>query len=299
MNTLFDTDLLAQVDAVVIENTQRISEEDRQFCEDIQKHCHSALAQLQESFQQMMEQSKPYIESGMIKIRFDETYENSYDEWTVKDIEKKYQLKHFIPCKQEKTIRILFTETCRMFVTDIIGYFNNKYGINISDSNMFRDVPNIKNFDATYRPNYHEIVDMVIAHLGGRSFAQTMEDEVYSNALRDYQKKWANVKGSILNVEHYAHTCMFDNDLNYGTIQDLNRFMDALYYYCTGAICKMTPNDFFGTRRQLQQGEKYTSFFLPEIEHFKFYKNNKMEVKFKNPNSAKEFHAKITKEIKQ
>ena len=52
-----ETDLLAQVDAVVIENTQRISEEDRQFCEDIQKHCHSALAQLQESFQQMMEQN--------------------------------------------------------------------------------------------------------------------------------------------------------------------------------------------------------------------------------------------------
>ncbi len=297
MNTLFDTDLLAQVDAVVIDNTERISEKDKKYCELVQNHCHKALSQLQDTLREMMAQSEPYIQSGTGKIKFEDTYGHSYDEWTIKDVQKKYMLKHYVPCMQEKTIRILFTETCRMFVTDIIGYFNNKYGINISDSNMFRDVPNIKNFDASYRPNYHEIVDMVIAHLGGRSFAQTMEDEVYSNALRDYQKRWANVKGSILNVEHYAHTCMFDNDLNYETIQNLNRFMDALYYYYTGTICKMTPNDLFGTRRQLQQGEKYASVFLPEIEHFKFYKNNKMEVKFKNPNSAKDFLAKIIKEI--
>lgn len=292
MNTLFDTDLLAQVDAVVIDNTERISEKDKEYCELVQNHCHKALSQLQDALREMMAKSEPYIQSGTVKIKFEDTYDHSYYEYDIKDVQKKYMLKHYVPCMQEKTIRKLFTETCRMFATDIIGYFNNRYGINMRDSEMYRNVPGINDFDPAFRPKYQDIVDMVIAHLGGRTFAQTMEDEVYANALKDYEKNNMSVKGAAISIEHYAHSCMFRTDLSYETCRSIERLSDAISLFFAGVRSNLSISELLQTCRDPKQGETY-GCAIPEILHFRFYKNDKMEIRFRNASDAQKFYERI------
>lgn len=287
-----NTDLLSQVEAISVDNTQRISSQDKEYCELVQNHCHKALSQLEDSLREMMAQSEPYIRSGIVQIKYEDTYDHSYYEYDIKDVRKKYMLKHYVPCMQEKTIRKLFTETCRMFTTDIIGYFNNRYGISMHDSETYRNVPGINDFDPTFRPKYQDIVDMVIAHLGGRTFAQTMEDEVYANALRDYEKNYMSVKGAVVSIEHYAHTHMFDTDLNYETRGKIERLSDAITLFFTGVRSTMSTSQLFQICHNPRQGETYRCA-IPEIVHFRFYKNDKMEIRFRNASDAQKFYERI------
>lgn len=296
--TLFDneTDLLAQVEAVEIDNTERISPEDREYCMHIQKCCHQALDQLERNYRQMMEDSKEYIESGTVKIQFNDTYGHVFSEWQIKDPATNYRLKHFIPCMQERTIRNLFAEACHMFANDIVDYFNDKYGINVKRTDRFKTVQDITKFDPTFRPQYEDIVDDVIAHLGGRSFAQTMEDEIYANALRYYHKDEIEIKGSRLTVGCFADACFYRNELSYETQSQLEKFIDALHYYLTGHRYPGGINGYLNTNRTPEVSKTY-GCVLPKIEHFKFYKNRKMEVKFKSESDAKGFYERIKQSL--
>lgn len=298
MNTLFDqifdqeTDLLAQVDAIEIDNTERIAQEDKEHCILIQQCCHLALDQLEMSYKKMMEDSKEYIECGIVKIDFNETFRHILHDWQVKDPATKYTLKHYVPCMQEKTVRILFAETCHMFANDIVSYFNSKYGINVKCTDRFKTVQTIDKFDPTFRPYYEEIVDEVIAHLGGRTFAQTMEDEVYANALKDYNRKYMEIKGRRITVNYFIDTSYFSTELTYSTLCELDSIIDAIYYFFTGYNYKGSTNTFLKTTDNIKAGETYECI-IPEIEHFRFFKNRKMEIQFKTESLAKRFYDRI------
>lgn len=289
-----ECDLLAQVEAIEIDNCQRISKEDREYCEAIQALCHGTLQQLHDTYEQMMESLKPLVESGFIVLKYNEKYEFYKAEWYM-TTEEKYKASQYIPGLQEHTVRKLFRITCRTFVHDIIEHFNSKYGIEVKIPDTYTETLTPDKFDPSERPQYNELVDIVIAHLGGRSFAQAMEDEIYENALPKYMKERVTVKGNILSIEHYAHSCMYDFDLSSTTIQNLTFFIDALHYFFTGLKCRQNPNEFFGQYRELKQGMKYECP-IPEVEYFRFYKNDKMEVRFKKPHMADEFYKKIIKE---
>lgn len=292
--TLFDTenDLLAQVEAIEIDNIERISQEDRELCQLVQKCCNETLDQLEESYRKMMEDSKPYIDDETVIIKFDETYWLKNDDWNLDSVEGRFKNRQYISCMNEKVIRKLFREACRIFLTSIIDHFNKKYGITVPYSDMYNDVPDIKTFNPSFRPQYNDVVDMVIAHLGGRTFAQTMEDEVYAKALEDYERERMSIKGNSIAIEHYAHSGYFDSELTYDTCRKIERLYDAICYMFTEAKCGYGIQTLLCTNHRPEQGKKYDCI-LPEIKSFQFFKNDKMEIKFHSALDAQKVYEKL------
>lgn len=288
-----DMDLLSQVEAIQIDNNERISKEDKEHCEYLQELCYRTLDQLQRSHEDMYAASKEYIDSEFLCVEYGEEYNLKKSEWHVStSMEEKYRCKHYIPILQEKKIRNLFTETCHMFCNHVIDYFNNKYGITVECPDRFRGCIKLKDFDPTFRPKYDELVDIVIAHLGGRTFAQTMEDEVYAQALPKYLKDAVELKGNKITINYFIDS-YYRDELSYDTISRLDMFIDALNYFYTGVKCVLKPKEFLKSIYDLRIGSAYECI-LPGVEQFKFYKNRKMEVKFKSSADAQKFHTKLT-----
>lgn len=288
-----ELDLLSQVEAIQIDNNERISKEDKEHCEYLQRICHQTLDQLQRSHEEMFSASKEYIDSGFVERKFGREYELTKSEWYATTIEEKYRCKHYIPVIHEKEIRKLFLETCRMFSYDVIDYFNKKYGITVENPNTYKERSDSKDFDPTFRPKYDELVDIVIAHLGGRTFAQTMEDEIYKFAIAKYLKDEIEIKGNKIVINYFVNSQYYSDSISYETNTRLIGLIDAIYYQFKGKRYTGEPKEFLNNRGDLSIGCTY-GCIIPEIDHFKLYKNRKLEVKFKSSTDAQKFYTKLT-----
>ena len=172
------TDLLTGILNVQIRNEEKITEQDRRYCQRQQELLYKTLDQIdkwyaifREDAEQYREEKKfTYEDNGKISIRnFHFNYNEKEDDYTHNEF------------KPFDIINELVDSNCNAnanFANRIVSYFNKTYNVAVP-------VPEIdgKTLRMGFRPVYETYVDAVIEHLGGKSFRETAEEETSTSSI--------------------------------------------------------------------------------------------------------------------
>ena len=183
------TDLLTGILNVQVRNEDKITEQDRQYCQLQQDQLYKTLDRIDRWYAIFKEEAERYREiksfkyedNGKVSIRNFYFNNSGEDDYTHNEF-KPFDL-----------INELADNNCNAnanFANRIISYFNRTYNVDVP-------IPVIdeKAMRMRFRPVYQTYVDMVIEHLGGKSFRETAEEELLARFLKTVQpSRWSKVK---------------------------------------------------------------------------------------------------------
>ena len=185
------TDLLTGILNVQVRNEDKITEQDRQYCQLQQDQLYRTLDRIDRWYDIFKEEAERYREiksfkyedNGKVSIRNFYFNNSGEDEYTHNEF-KPFDL-----------INELADNNCNAnanFASRIISYFNRTYNVDVP-------IPVIdeKAMRMGFRPVYQTYVDMVIEHLGGKSFRETAEEELLGRFLNTVHPLNSNVDDSV------------------------------------------------------------------------------------------------------
>ena len=168
------TDLLSGILKVQVRNEEKITEQDRIYCQNQQDELYKTLDQIVGWYNIFKAEAEKY--EGKIKLKHEPNGKISVNEYEYhyRNLCSREDYTHheFIPFKNINDLVDSHQSAIKSFISRIIGYFNNTYSISV-------EAPKIdeKTLPIDFRPVYNTYVDVVIEHLGGKSFRDTAEEE--------------------------------------------------------------------------------------------------------------------------
>lgn len=292
--------ILNKFENVKIENTNRISEEDKNFCEIHNKAYEKTLNVYKQTLNHLIELYNEQIatlpdHNGKIGISYN-LYVDMYGDIGISKIVDTIQK------LQEK------------FISKICYYFSNKYNVTIESNDIYAKYKSNElkyekreNKDHTLNENlleykyfdYNNIIDEIFEQLGGFTFKEKAIDEI-KNATReiysynDYRKSSnMNIKNNKLIIDgYYAYKDSIWNE--YRLTGDYGKIFTSLYYFDSNTIVTNNTelhNKYCGYENEKNQNnfEKYNPYSLAKVKSIKFYKNGKLEIEFKNSEDTQQF----------
>lgn len=182
-----NADLLSGILGVEIRNEEKITAQDRLYCEKQQEQLYKSLEQIDHWYEIFTKEAEKYRESH--KISYKENGEISYTEKLYPD-DSNYSHHEFRPFKSINMLASANHSANQNFASRIIGYFNRTYNVSVPVPKIDGDT-----LKMGFRPQYMTHVDTVIEHLGGRSFRKTAEDELIKRFLQLVKpNRWSKVK---------------------------------------------------------------------------------------------------------
>ena len=289
-------DLLGAFDSIQIRNEEKISKADWEFCQEQQKTVENMLAALDKWYGIFRDAALELEESHQVKFRTNGSadYRNPYKQQSLYSAD--YEHCMFLPFKNIEEIVEKRLNTVKVFINNIIRYFNHNYSLSVT----FPDI-NEKELPIDFIPQYMSYVDTVIVHLGGRSFRGAAEEELISRVQSNVHRyDWhpvPEVKGksiifkSLISFDSYAVQSgkyrIYRSD-----IKPLEALCAGLAFFGqdringdTGIICGFNHND-------INLTDWYPLSTSP-AEYIKFYKNGRVDVKFSDAASAEDCYRKL------
>jgi len=247
-------DILSQFDNIKIENTNRIDEDDKNFCEKFNK----IYADTLECYRNTLNSLISLYNKQIILVK--ESYELSvsmYGDFSINGV-----INNIIEIKGK-------------FINKICYYFSNKYNVTIDSNKIFKKYKDIEvpyekkeNKDKTLNLNlieyvyidYNMIIDEIFIQLNGFSFWEKAVDEIKQKAKTplhyyEYRNYW--------NYEVKGKTIKFRT-----SIKDIQ---PALYFYDSN------------------ETRIINCYSYNKIKDFKYYENGNTDIKFINATYALEF----------
>ena len=284
------TDLLTGILNVQIRNEEKITEQDRRYCQRQQELLYKTLdlidrwyAIFREDAERYREEKKfTYEDNGKVSIRNFHFNYNGREDYTHNEF------------KPFDIINELVDSNCNAnanFANRIVSYFNRTY-------NVAAPVPVIdgETLRMGFRPVYETYVDAVIEHLGGRSFRETAEEELLARFLKTVQpSRWSKVKPELkkdritfpgiaywdpIHLEYHG-----EYELSYDTTGKVNTFCEGIAYgaddVINGSLGMIT-----GFNSRNVDITKWYDLTLSNAEQIKFYKNGRIDIRFKDSQAA-------------
>lgn len=291
------TDLLSAVYGIQIRNEEKISEADRDYCQRRQDLLYKSLDQLDYWYGIFKAESDKYIERKGISYNDDGSIKDSYRLHT-KYIKPgaDYTPFEFWPFKDIDRIVDLRIKAVCAFSRDIINYFNEKYNVEIP-----RPEVDTEKMPVGFRPVYMSHVDLVIEHLGGKSFRETAEEELIDKFLdvvkpRGWDKTKPELKGDKIvfprAVKFKNYDWDADNKISYGNLDDFNAFCAGIIFFVTTAL-----NGHAGCIREFDhENVDFTRSYdmTPNGKvTIKLYKNGRADIKFSEKMFAEQCFSKL------
>ena len=160
------TDLLTGILNVQIRNEEKITEQDRLYCQRQQELLYKTLDQIdkwyaifREDAERYREEKKfTYEDNGKVSIRNFHFNYNEKEDYTHNEFKPFDIINELVDSKCNANVN---------FANRIVSYFNKTYNVAVP-------VPEIdgKTLRMGFRPVYETYVDAVIEHLGGKSFRE-------------------------------------------------------------------------------------------------------------------------------
>jgi hypothetical protein len=176
-----------------------------------------------------------------------------------------------------------------IFAVHIISHFNNAYKLSVDFPETDKE-----HLAIDFVPQYMEHVDTVIAHLGGRSFRETAEDELIRRVQQSVHRynghPLPEVKGksvifqSMVNFDSF-HLQYGKYIINWTVSSTLEALCAGLAFYAQNRINGDTGIIAGFDRQNVNITDCYPLSTSP-AEYIKFYKNGRVDVKFKDTASA-------------
>ncbi len=283
-----NADLLSGILGVEIRNEEKITAQDRLFCEKQQEMLYNALEQIDQWYGIFTKEAEKYRESH--KISYKENGEISYTEKLYPD-DSNYSHHEFRPFKSINMLASANHSANQNFASRIIGYFNRTYNVSVPVPEIDGDTLKMGS-----RPHYMTYVDAVIEHLGGRSFRKTAEDELikrFHQLVKPH--RWSKVKPELKGDKiSFPNIIVFDS-----FYYDYNR-TNHVHYNCHGNISTLCEGIAFGSDDVLC-GDKgmvmrlnqdnvdisgWYDLMTTNATGIKFFRNGRVDVRFQNREAA-------------
>lgn len=279
--------LLEKLDAVEIKADNRISEEDRVFCQTKQD---------------------AYDDARRILVELRQQWKS-----TLSQQEQRHGKNHFVmlPHFSTLTIQERIEDIHKQFVSSIVEYFDHTYHVSVSAEDIKEvlipqeprrggwnaDKDRLTSYRAEMRNlslRYEQILDQIFIQLGGRTFAERALDEIkekcHKAAWNSYRKTPEfEIKGDTIRFTGYA--CKFNDWLHspeWELMDGMKDILRAIAFFETGAFGRYPINfsDLLGWSRV-----KYSEvdFDCRKIKRLKMFKNNRVDVKFAGKALASQF----------
>ena len=261
MNSLLD-----KFKTVEIKNDTRITEADKEYCENQERMYKEAIEAMQQTL---------------------ETFKRIHDTYT-KDIHDFYNRGYIDQYQDIRHIEDRMKNYQTSFISNILSYFERTYSVTLRDEKVF------DRYDFTV--TYKNIIDEVFEQLGGFNFNEKAVNELKEKSREAvYNADKIAIKKNKLSIQSYIWWDNTWNDkkrIGWGD-RRVNPLFKSLSHYETN---KSNLTEYFeGLIEELQQGEeKYDIFNKYElgynkVQSIKCFKNGKIEIEFQTMQQAEEF----------
>lgn len=264
---------------VKIENTERVSKEDKQFCIE-QQEVYNQGIKLTDSF---IEQLIPLLEESRELSK--KSNINSYSSSHKTALYHFYSIKEFEDKKQSMK---------NDFINFTIWYFRDKYNVTI-------DIEKVqKKYKDTSIITYDNILDEIFLQLNGLTFIEKEENEItsklkeYSRSYRDNNQRTRVTKSKVM-IDSFVAMDSWDIKwggtvkVHYNYESNLVDLVKGLKHFTKGTT-KLSKEEYSFARETLRNnvGEVHNVNY-DNVESIKIYKNGKCEIIFSNSQYAKQF----------
>lgn len=281
-------DLLSGILGVEIRNEEKITAQDRLYCERQQELLYKTLAQIDRWYGIFTEEAEQYRESH--RISYKENGEMSYRESLYPD-DNSYSHHEFKPFKAINGLVSANLDANESFANRIVGYFNRTYNVSVPIPKIDKET-----LKMGCRPEYMTYVDAVIGHLGGRSFRQTAEDELLRRFLQLVRPgRWSKVKPELKGDKiSFPNIVGFDDFYysNYGKNHIHYNYSDRVATLCEG-IAFGFDNLLCGDERMVMRLDKddvdvsgWYGLTTTNATGMKFFRNGRVDVRFTDRETA-------------
>jgi hypothetical protein len=282
------TDLLSAIYKIQIRNEEKISDADRIFCENQQKSLYQTLDEIDRWYGIFTEEAAKYKDSHKLsflpngKVKMHELWK-SYE--TVKTDYTGYEFKPFEDI--DKLVQKNFNAQIA-FAKSILAYFNAAYNVSVP----YPEIEEEK-LPMGFRPVYGSYVDLVIEHLGGRSFRDTAEEELINRFLSVVKpNRWSKVKPELKKDKiAFPDVVRFDdfwtdrNKMHYNYQKELEEFCSGIAFGADNSLSGNSNMIIWFESNNIDISKPYT-LTTTNAEEMKFFKNGRIDVKFKDTKSA-------------
>ena len=281
------TDLLSGILKVQVRNEEKITEQDRIYCQNQQDELYKTLDQIDGWYKIFKAEADKY--EGHIKFKYKENGSNtvrSYHDYYNKEKED-YMHHEFKPFQIMNELVSKNHSSLQNFINRIIGYFNNIYNVSV-------EAPKIdeKTLPIDFRPVYNTYVDVVIEHLGGKSFRDTAEEELIKRFLETVRpSNWSKVKPELkkdkiifpdivswdsIHYEYYK-----EYDFEYESDRKVCRFCEGIAFGADDVLCGSIEM-IMGLDTRNVDISRWYDLTTKNAVSLKFYGNTRIDVKFKD-----------------
>ena len=283
-------DLLSGILSVQVRNEDKITEQDRLFCQSQQDLLYKSLEQIDRWYNIFKEEAEQYREgrkfsyddSGKVSMRDFYSYHNDKEDYSHNEFKPFDILNDMVDKNYNANAN---------FASRIIDYFNKTYNVSVI-------VPHIdeKTLPMGFRPIFETYVDAVIEHLGGKSFRDTAEEELIYRFLKVVQpSRWSKVKPElkkdkitfpdILSFDSFYQEYYNRNQIHYNYRDKIETFCEGIAFGADDSI-HGSSRMIIGLNEDDIDVSRWYDLTTTNAGQIKFFKNGRIDVKFKDSAAA-------------
>lgn len=287
-HTVGNADLLSGILDVEIRNEEKITAQDRLYCEKQQEALYESLDQIDRWYDIFTKEAERYGESNRISYKVNG--EISYRERVYPD-DSNYSHHEFRPFKSINMLASANLSANQNFASRIIGYFNHTYNVSVPVPEIDGDT-----LKMGFRPQYMTHVDTVIEHLGGRSFRKTAEEELlkrFHQLVKPH--RWSKVKPELKGDKiSFPNIVVFDsfyyenyrrNHVHYNYHGNISTLCEGIAFGADDVLCR----DKEMVMRLHQDNVDISGWYdltTTNATGMKFFRNGRIDVRFKDRETA-------------
>ena len=283
-----NADLLSGILGVEIRNEEKITVQDRLYCEKQQEALYESLDQIDRWYDIFAKEAEKYGESNRISYKVNG--EISYRERVYPD-DSNYSHHEFRPFKSINMLASANLSANQNFASRIIGYFNHTYNVSVPVPEIDGDT-----LKMGFRPKYMTHVNTVIEHLGGRSFRKTAEEELlkrFHQLVKPH--RWSKVKPELKGDKiSFPNIIVFDsfyyehyrrNHVHYNYHGNISTLCEGIAFGADDVLC----GDKGMVMRLHQDNVDISGWYdltTTNATGMKFFRNGRIDVRFKDREAA-------------
>lgn len=284
--------LLDKFSAVEVKTDNRISEEDRVFCQTQQRayeEAKDALIKIRGLWKDLVKSQEDLLGAVMTDSYSKETYIR-LNGFSTTDIRNKIE---YLP---------------ELFINAIVSYFNRKYHVSVSEMEVKKKlIPESPQFDwEKSRTNeyhkqmreltlkYEDVLEQIFVQLGGRTFAERALDELKEKC---HKFSWNNYKGlpeyEVQNetIHFNGYACSFDAWLSRSVWKFNDGMRDVLRglaHFETQQLDYLPKDIAFLVGYDDKCSSSY-EFDYEKLKRIRMFKNHRVDVRFASKELAHQF----------
>lgn len=292
------SDLLSAIYKIEIRNEDKISEQDRIYCQSQQNALYESLDRIDFWYTTFTREAEQYKDSHHLVYKNNGEVECRDSHRPYEEQLLDYKEMEFTPFKNINEMVKSNYRANEAFANRIVRYFNQTYNVSVPLPEINKDT-----LKMGFRPVYGSYVDLVIEHLGGRGFRATAEEELLKRFHQLVSPhRWSKVKPelkgdkisfpNILSFDSFYQEHYNENHIHYNYRSHIETFCEGIAFGADDTIngsSRMIP----GFNDNKVNVSDWYDLTTTNAEQMKFFKNGRIDVRFKDRQSAQECYKKL------